>query len=352
MLVATCADLLLLFPTSAAFTGRWLPSPVGALDDLAAAYTGSLTIREVGLSYVNYVRIFAAPLLGLVVPLGVFYWKRLPWVTRVVFVASVIGNLALYIAMGANAGAAHWMALFPWFVLASHLAGEHRLNARGWAAAVGVFLMSVALFLALFTATMNARTGSFAKHGMLPGIGAELRERDSQAKATARSTGRVGADGLASYLSQGYFAVYLSLHEPFVPGYGVGNSMFLQRQVARLLGDQEILRRPYPQRIERVGWSASGYWATIYPWIASDVGFPGTVLVLLGIGWLAGRVWLDVVGGQNPFAVALLGQVLILLYYIPAHNKVMHSGEGVFGFWVLLAAWAFTRRRPAQTSAV
>jgi hypothetical protein len=44
-------------------------------------------------------------------------------------------------------------------------------------------------------------------------------------------------------------------------------------------------------------------------------------------------------------AVAFLGQMLVMLYYFPAHNKTMHSGEGFVAFWVLFAAWLFTRRR-------
>jgi glycosyltransferase involved in cell wall biosynthesis len=138
--------------------------------------------------------------------------------------------------------------------------------------------------------------------------------------------------------------VYLSLQQPFVPTYGLGNSPFLLRQAARLFNDPELLERPYPKRIEKVGWKADVYWASIYPWIASDVGFPGTVVVMLLIGWMVGRVWLDVLGGRNPVAVAFLGQILLLLYYVPAHNRVMQSGEDVFGFLGLLTLWAITRR--------
>jgi len=49
--------------------------------------------------------------------------------------------------------------------------------------------------------------------------------------------------------------------------------------------------------------------------------------------------------GPWHFAVALLGQLLVLLYYIPAHNKVMQTGEGISAFAVLLGAWLFARGR-------
>jgi hypothetical protein len=343
VLVAVIAEIVLLFPTSRFNTGQWIPNPWTAAEDLGAAYTASIALREHGTPYIHYFRILVAPLLALGVPLGVFYWQSLSTLTRVLFTTSVVGTLALYVTMGANAGAAHWMALFPWFVLAGHFSGVQRLDRRGWMKVAAVQVLSAVLFAVLFTASMVQRSGSFAKYGYIPGIGSEL-EGGRRMNPLKRSTAKIGADGLAGYLTQGYFAVYLSLQAPFVPCYGVGNSVFVQRQVARITGNEFFLDCPYPMRIESSGWHASGYWATIYPWIASDVTFPGTVVVMFLIGWMAGRVWLDVLGGRNPIAVALFGQVLVLLYYVPAHNKVMHAGESAVAFSVLLITWLATRR--------
>lgn len=339
-------DVALLFPTSALNTGSWIPNPWAALDRLGDAYLESLRLREEAFPLVNYVRILVAPLLAAAWPLGVVYWRRLGAAGRALLVASVVGTLALYTAMGANMGAAHWMALFPWFVLAGFFSGTLPMGLRGWLSAGAIAAGSAALFALFFAATMNARHGSFAKHGTLPGIGAEL--RDAAPSAPAAPAGAVAYRGLAGYLSHGYYAVYLSLQEPFVPTYGVGHSVFLHRQVARLAGDPELLERSYPERIEARGWNAYGYWATIYPWIASDATFPGTVAVVFFIGWAFAAVWADALTGENPFAVAFLGQMLVMLYYFPAHNKTMHSGEGVVAFAVLGALWLLGRRRRSE----
>ena len=87
-----------------------------------------------------------------------------------------------------------------------------------------------------------------------------------------------------SYLTQGYFALYLALDKPFVPTFGVGNSFFLVRQAARIPGLEDLDQQPYPMRIEENGWDAYAFWSTIYPWIASDVSFPGTLVVVFLIG--------------------------------------------------------------------
>ena len=133
-------------------------------------------------------------------------------------------------------------------------------------------------------------------------------------------------------------------HAAFALGYVAG--IRGRPRAARFpVANEKILTCACPVRIREGGLYASQYWSTIYPWIASDVTLPGTVLVLGAIGWLAGLVWMDVLGGRNPFAVALLGQLLVLLYYIPAHNKVMQTGEGISAFAVLLGAWLFARGR-------
>lgn len=346
-------DVALLFPTSALNTGHWIPDPWAALDRLGDAYLESLRLRADAVPWVNYLRILVAPLLAAAWPLGVVYWQRLGIAGRLLLLGSVVGTLALYTAMGANMGAAHWMASFPWFVLAGALSGTLRLGRRGWTGAAAVGLASVALFGLFFAATMNNRHGSFARHGHLPGIEGGLRGEPPAgpagatggAAATEAAPAAIAARGLAGYLTQGYYAVYLSLDEPFVPGRGVGHSVFLQRQAARLTGDPSFLERSYPQRIEARGWDATTYWATIYPWIASDVTFPGTVVVVFFIGWAFAAVWKDVLTGANPWAVAFFGQLLLMLYYFPAHNRTMQSGEGVVAFTVLGGLWWLGRRR-------
>ena len=296
-----------------------------------------------------------APALAFGVPLGVFYWRTLSLMTRALFIVSVVGTIALSVAMGANAGAGHWAITFPWLVLAGHVSGVQRISARGWMVTGIILACSGPLLGALFTATMVHRRGSPAYLGYMEIVKAHLGNSPPSAEdhaamrpppaLAARSAVRIGAEGLAVYLTQGYYAVYLSLQHPFVPCYGAGNSMFLQRQVARVTGHDEILECAYPARLDKTGAFATRYWTTIYPWIASDVSFPGTVLVVLAIGWLSGRVWLDVLGGRNPAAVALFGQILLMLYYVPAHNKIMQTGEGLSAFATILGVWLVSRRR-------
>ena len=89
-----------------------------------------------------------------------------------------------------------------------------------------------------------------------------------------------------SYLTQGYYALSMALDEPFVPCYGIGNSYFFTGLSRRFLGPTTISDRTYPARLETYGWDRFGKWHTFYTWVASDVSFPGVLLVMVLVGRL------------------------------------------------------------------
>jgi hypothetical protein len=154
---------------------------------------------------------------------------------------------------------------------------------------------------------------------------------------------RTTAVGATSYLTQGYFALYLSLKEPFVPMFGVGNSFFLTQQAVRITGNNQIAGMSYPSRIQKYGWDALGRWSSIYPWIASDVSFPGAIVVVFLIGRFFAIAWFDALSSRNPFAFGMVALFAIMLFYFPANNQTTQFGEGFTAFWGILAAWLLTR---------
>ena len=104
------------------------------------------------------------------------------------------------------------------------------------------------------------------------------------------------------------------------------------------------MEKPYPVRIEKYGWDSVGLWSSIYPWIASDVSFSGTILVVFLVGRLFALSWLDTLSGHNPFAVVMFSILAIVLFYFPANNQMLQSGEGFTAFWGILLLWLRSRR--------
>ena len=153
-----------------------------------------------------------------------------------------------------------------------------------------------------------------------------------------------GSISLISYLTQGYYGLSLCMEKPFVPMCGIGHSMFLTHNVAKLTGYSSLEELSYAARLlteNDPGWSYS--WTTIYPWIASDVSFVLTPFVVFVIGRGFGLTWLDSIGGENPFAPIALANLVNMLVFFPAHNWALAGGEDVVSFWLSILFWLHYR---------
>ena len=374
--------LVLLVPTSLLDTGSPIPNVIAGVINPGQAYAQSLELRDTrAFIFVSYVRIICGPLLFLLLPLLVVYWNELTKRVRVVGSFTLVFVAAIYIAMGVNKGLADMLGLFPVLALTAFFSGKLRLSKAGWTTVAAGWLLAVGLFAWFFGATQATRAGSASEYGSLPAATA----KPTPSPATASSLGggsspvptpgselssrgaypggvntisvdyghpivrnlpsslRTGVVGATSYLTQGYYALYLSLDKPFVPMFGVGNSIFLTQQAVRITGNQSIARMSYPSRIEEDGWDALGRWSSIYPWIASDVSFPGTIVIVFLIGRLFAIAWFDALSGRNPFAFGMVAQFVVMLLYFPANNQTSQFGEGFTAFWAILIAWLLTR---------
>jgi hypothetical protein len=334
--------LLLILPTSYQRTGRFIPEVLHGIRDPGAAYASSQAWRSGASTIVEYLRIVAGPLLALLLPLTVFYWGKLSKAKKLASLVAIGMNLAIFVAMGTNKLLADYLVLTPWLIAAGVFSRGVSVSPKrkviyGLAAA-----LAIALFLAFFTKGQMERPGSGALSGYFPITNSQVNESNLLIRWLSLGP-RVAATSLSCYVTHGYYGLYLSLEKPFVPMWGVGNSMFLYRNAAKITGMEEIEEMPYPVRIEEDGWDAYGKWSTIYPWIASDVSFPGTVLVVFLIGRLLALAWLDTLRGENPFAVGAFAQLAIMVYYFPANNQSLQSGESLTGFYAILLSWLITR---------
>jgi hypothetical protein len=379
--------LVLLIPTSLLDTGSPLPNVISGVSDPGTAYARSLEFRDTrAFIFVSYVRIFCGPLLFLLFPLLVVYWNDANNRLRILGSFALAFTAAVYIAMGVNKGLADLLGLFPVLALTAYFSRKLVLSKARWAAVAAGWLIAVVLFVWFFGATQTTRAGSASEYGSLPAASAKPTPGTAStaqptptgppnaalAPTATYPTGvkaiavdyqhplvrnlpsflRTAVVGGTSYLTQGYYALYLSLNKPFVPMFGVGNSMFLTQQAVRITGNQDIAGMSYPSRIEQDGWDALGRWSSIYPWIASDVSFPGTLVIVFLIGRLFATAWFDALSARNPFAFGMVAQFVIMLFYFPANNQTSQFGEGFTAFWTILIVWLVTRNGAMRIDAL
>jgi hypothetical protein len=345
LLWGAALSLLLLLPTSLARTGSLIPDVAYGIDNPGEAYAHTQAIINDPSSFplVEYSRILVGPLLAVVLPLTVFYWESLTRWLRALGVLSILGTVALFLAMGTNKAIADTVLLLPWMVFAGYRAGTIHLKLKRLLVIGICTAVAFSLFLAFFGLAMATRSGSPAVTGVFPATGSTVDDDNFLVRNLSEASKGI-VMGLDIYLTSGYYAVSLSLREPYVPMLGLGNSTFVSRQFARFSGLEDFPNRSYPVRIEKYGLDSVGLWSTIYPWLASDVSFPGALIVIYFIGRLFALSWLDTLGGTNPFAVVLFAQLLIMLFYFPANNQLLQSGEGFTAFWITLILWWRSRR--------
>jgi hypothetical protein len=288
----------------------------------------------------GYANFLAFPVMWIAFPLGVVFWKQLSVSVRVALVVFIVLDLLSWAASGMNKGIADYVILLPCLLVARRPA--ILLNLKRHAVRIGLIaiLGATALF-AFFSVGMVGRSSTATISVAMPRIGIQA-DLDSPALSVFPPDLRAPVVALASYLTQGYYGLSLSLKEPFVFCYGVGNSFFLEG-LSRHLVDKPLYDSTYPARIEASGWDSHSQWHSIYPWIASDLSFPGTILFMFLLGWLFALVWLDVAFCRNPWAVCLLPLLLTMLIYIPANNQVL--GFSPMPFWAMLFLWSFSRAR-------
>jgi hypothetical protein len=317
-----------------------LTNPGQRYDDKIKNYlsmaTGASTIQ-------GYITLLLFPLLWIAFPLGVVFWTRLSIKVRVALVVWTILDLSTWVAAGTNKGIADFILLLPCLLVARKPAMLANFTLRDVMVVGLIAIIGITALVSFFSVGIVGRSGGrlVMFYDPTSGITADpnhpaLRYLPLELQGPLAT--------FSSYFSQGYYALSLSLIEPFKFCYGVGNSYFLEG-LSRHLVDAPIINDTYPARIEWNRWDRYGKWHSIYPWIASDLSFPGTIVFMFLIGRLFALVWLDVAFCRNTWAVCLLPLLLTMLFYVPANNQVLGFAAAAMPFWAFLLIWSFSRAR-------
>lgn len=355
---ALLISFVLLIPTSLSRTGSVLPNIILGLSEAGAAYTQNFERLEGGNAFVivEYLRMLVAPLLVAVFPLTVVYWSKLSSRLKILCLVVIIFNLSMYIATGTNKGIADVVITLPWLVFLGASAGILRFRLRIRAIAIAIACVVLfAGFLELFGMGQAQRAGGVGEFGVF-NTGFGLIEVDSAYAASQylSDNQRIIFESLVRYLSSGYYALSLSFDVEHSSTFGLGHSMFLARNADAIFGTTHFTWGSIPGLLEsQTGWGMFTLWHSIYPWIASDVGFVGTLFVMGIFGYLLGLSWGRSLLTLSPKWVIFSYLLLILFFYIPANNQIFQSGETFFAFFLLLLGLvlpAWTKRQTAASS--
>jgi hypothetical protein len=327
-------------PTSLSRTGSWIPNVAAGLANAGEVYADAQDRLEFGNPYiaVEYLRMLLSPWLTALFPLTVVYWGRIGAGLRLLAVAAVAFNLSLYLATGTNKGFADMVITFPWLISAAVASGALRIRKFGLKVGASTALIFLA-FLVFFVQGQQQRSGSGTEYGtFFTGAAVLQSDSDNFISSLLPDELRLAYEALSRYVVQGYYALSLGLQSHSPSTLGLGNSMFLARNADQIFGGTFFVNMSLPGVIERDhGWGMFQLWHSIYPWIASDIGFPATLVMMGVFAYLLGLAWGRTLAHTHPAWVVLLFMLLILFYYVPANNQIFQAGESCIGFLMLLA---------------
>jgi hypothetical protein len=158
-----------------------------------------------------------------------------------------------------------------------------------------------------------------------------------------------GLSMVTFYLANGYYGLSLALSQPYEFSYGIGHSSALLSLAERISGTTIAFDSTLISKVSDAGWDHKYYWSTFFPWIASDVGFFGSLVVLGIISRWFRQAWLDAVYAKNDAAAVVFVLLCVLFFYLPANNQITQTFDSYFSFLIFMCLWKFYKNKGLNT---
>jgi hypothetical protein len=315
--------------------------------DPTAVYTSSSVMGAPGVF--NYIAIGVAPLSAVAIALGVYYWRQLSPAARAGLLF-VVGVMVLGALGAAVRGSLVFLAVFAGSgVVAAYSSGMARITRRRKAFALLGAAAFIVAFFTYFSYLAKNRVG-IDTDVMYNPVTMLRPDMESRFYRVLPEAWHLSGTVVAFYGSHAYYRLGQAMELPFEgSGFGAGHSIFLVRNVSRLAGLPEFEDRSYGYRLDRAtnDGAIGRFWVTFYAWVASDVTFPGVVVVVFIIGYLLSLAWSDILFRANPLAVPAFAALFFIVYSFPLTNP-LQDGPGLATFGGLPVLWLFTRASRAR----
>jgi hypothetical protein len=335
-------SLFIFIPSSLSRTGNLLPNILDAINNSGLSYNMNIERLQSQNSYVfvEYIRMFISPFLFSVLPLTIVCWRYLSVSLKFLSLIVILLNTSIYISTGVNKGIFDVILTFPWFFYLAKTTEplENKLSRMKIILLTISLLFLFSLALIFFGEGQLGRDGGVAQNAVFKtSIGLINAEETSGLSLFLSDKQIIIFQSLARYLTQGYYALSISFNIEHVSTLGFGNSIFMSRNMDSLFKTDFFMSNSIPGLLEQAdGYNMLGLWHSIYPWLASDFGFVGTLILIGWFAYLLGLIWGRSLLTLSPQNLVFLYLLLILFFYIPANNQIFQSGESCLAFFILI----------------
>ncbi len=308
-----------------------------------AEWSGSGPVEKV----VNYSLMLASPFRVALIPLVFLYWPRLSRTMKWLAMLALLLQLYSFIATGTNKRLFDLVLLATWaiWLRGKVFAGHHRPRIQT-KHVVGLATMAVLVML-YFTYSQYQRNDEQVREGFRFDSKTETGV-DANHILMAHSPDWLQHTIASSemYLCGGYYGLSVCLEQEWESTFGTGNSLYFMKLVEKFTGKGSVARKTYMGKAERYdGYRMMTCWHTAYPWIASDVSFPGALIIVFLYGMFFAMSWNDSLAGKNILAISVCSQFVVGLLYFSCNNQIVQSAESFCGFVPTFILWIVTRNR-------
>ncbi|MBO5249079.1 MAG: hypothetical protein J6B54_07355 [Clostridia bacterium] len=381
LLVGGIIFLVLFFPLTKITTGKWFPDVYRGITNTGYAYQVTKYFSATAPKLFFYIRIILSPFIYMVTPLTLLYWRRLPLAGKILGTSVIVLNISLGIAQGVNKHVAdiviQLVLVLCLFLFAKHDGTRKEKWMYRGKILVGILLICITFLLyygnvmrnrvsmdiAVGDGSINIEEAIDPEDEIRPEVDKDkvndlIGDYATFSVSTERENSlwdvilpqkiKPTVTFLTSYFCHGYTGLSLAMEREFTSSYGLGFSDFLRHNVSKLFGGQEfedkMYENTYMYKIAQSNdWVTGKVWSSFFIFPASDVSFPGTILVVFLIGFLFGLSWKDTLQSGNPFAAATFIGFITMVFFFSANNQMFQSGESFTAFVGVIAAWLLTR---------
>ena len=285
--------------------------------------------------------ILLTPFRWAVIPMGIYYWKKLSRFYKSVVSVTVIVYIFTWLGIGTRKGLMDLIIISYFSIIAAYTSILYDPSSRKKLKIIAGSALGLFLFFFIYSNASRAGLSSLTELDQM--LDREYREfyleHFSSNSLSAMSE-------ITSYLCQGYNALNISMSDIGIipPTFG-GSSMSTWLYLDRFFGYNPMPDTYMALLESNYGIDKYQYWHSIYLWLANDVTFIFVPFVIFLIGYYFARVWKDALHASNPWAYPILGYMVIMVFYFFANNQVMSfSLEPFIG---CLLIYEFTRLKRA-----
>lgn len=286
-----------------------------------------------------------SPILWPVLPLSFIYFKKLEIYNKIITVLTVFFEAARWISTGTNKGVIDLILIiiFIFFLKLWQKSYQQGKNQKNIGKRNIITILIVAILIVVGFAYFSNNIGSRLNKNYDT---VSLITGDTEVNLNSPII-KMMPDSLeplivyaTQYLTQGYYGLSLSLDEPFIPMFGVGNSIFLIENLQEL-SNKDLYQYTYSERISDEGWDPFMNWHSAYMWLANDLSYYGVLVLMFFFGKYFAHVTFKSIAYNDPIASVLFCLILLLFFYLPCNNQIFSSPLTFMAFWGLNALWLF-----------